>query len=320
MADRTKPVTPRNEGDHSAPHLSPVTPAEDIRTIMINRVSWGAVFAGVALSLVTQLLLNMLGVGIGLATLDPATGDNPAASSFSIGAGLWFTVAGIIAALVGGYVAGRLSGKPKESTAGWHGLTTWALTTLVIFYLLTSTLGTVLGGTYRTMTDAFGAVASTAGSAAQTAAEVAGPNLGGITDPFASIENSVRSATGGNDPAALRDAAVAAVRAAVTGDQAQAQDARERAAQAIATAQNIPIEQARTQVTQYEEQYRQTVEQAQQRATEIADASAAVGSTAALLSALGLILGAIASWFGGRMGAVDPTVSGYTGGTVSGRM
>ena len=209
--------TPRNRGVSNAPHLSPATPAEDARTILINKVSWGAVLAGVVVALVTQLVLNLLGIGIGAATLDPGTGDNPSAASFSIGAGLWFALSGILAALAGGYAAGRLAGKPKESTAGWHGLTTWALTTLVIFYLLTSSVGGILGGAYRTVTSALGNVASAVGSTAQTAAQVAAPNLSRM-DPFSSIEQSLRGATGGNDPAALRDSAIAAVRAALTGD------------------------------------------------------------------------------------------------------
>ena len=79
--------TPRNRGVSNAPHMSPVTPAEDARTILINKVSWGAVLAGVVVALVTQLVLNLLGIGIGAATLDPGTGDNPSAASFSIGAG-----------------------------------------------------------------------------------------------------------------------------------------------------------------------------------------------------------------------------------------
>ncbi|WP_222185171.1 hypothetical protein, partial [Geminicoccus harenae] len=248
-------------------HMSPATPADDARTIMINKISWGAVLAGVVVALVTQLILNMLGIGFGAGVLDPATGDNPAASSFSIGAGLWFVVSGILASLAGGYAAGRLAGKPKESTAGWHGLTAWALTTLLVFYLLTSAVGGILGGAYRTMTSALGGVASTVGSTAQTAAQVAAPNLADVTDPFASVEQSIRGATGGNDPAALRDAAVAAVRATVTGNEQQAEEARERAAQALARAQNVPVDEARTQVQQYEQQYRQTVEQAQQQAT-----------------------------------------------------
>jgi hypothetical protein len=309
MATTHHPDTPRNRGDYDAPHLSPATPAEDARTILINKISWGAVLAGVVIALVTQLVLNMLGIGIGAATLDPASGDNPAASTFSIGAGLWFVLSGILGSLAGGFAAGRLSGKSKDSTASWHGLIAWALTTLLVFFLLTSTLGTIVGGAYRTMTNALGNVASTVGSTAQTAAQVAAPNLSNVTDPFASVEQSIRGASGGNDPAALRDAAVAAVRAAVTGNEQQAQDARERAAQAIARAQNVPVEEARTQVEQYEQQYRQTVDQAKQQATEAADTAADAVSYSALFGTLGLLLGAVAGWFGGRMGAVEPTLT-----------
>jgi hypothetical protein len=125
-------------------------------------------------------------------------------------------------------------------------------------------------------------------------------------DPFSSIEQLLRSATPGNDPAALRDAAIAAVRAAVTGDQQRTEEARERAAQAIARVQNISVENARTQVQQYEQQYRQTVDQAKQQATHAADTAAKAVSRAALFGAISLLLGAVAGWFGGRMGAVEP--------------
>jgi hypothetical protein len=119
----------------------------------------------------------------------------------------------------------------------------------------------------------------------------------------------VRDASGGSDPAALRDAAVSAVRAAMTAEPQQQQDARERAAQAIAKAQNIAIDQARSQVTQYEQQYRQIVDQAKQQAVAAAQTGTKAVSRGALFGAIALILGAIASWFGGRMGAVDPTIT-----------
>src|SRR5690606_10405128 len=37
----------------------------------LRRVSWGAIFGGVVISLIVQFLLSMLGVGIGVATVDP---------------------------------------------------------------------------------------------------------------------------------------------------------------------------------------------------------------------------------------------------------
>lgn len=308
MADTTyQPDTPRNRGDDDAPHLSPVTPAEDARTVMINKISWGAVLAGVVVALVTQLILNMIGIGIGAGTLDPGAGagENPTASGFSIGAGIWWTLSGILAALAGGYAAGRLAGQPKESTAGWHGLTAWALTTLVVFYLLTSTLGGLVGGAFRTVTNA-------AGGAVQTAAQAAGPTLASrVTDPFASIEQELRG--GGDDPQSLRDSAVAAVRAAVTGDEAGAAEARGRAAEALARAQNIPVDEANARVAQLEQQYRQTVETTRREATEAADTAASAVSRGALFGSVALVLGALAGWFGGRLGAVEPTVTGRLG-------
>jgi Flp pilus assembly protein TadG len=112
-----------------------------------------------------------------------------------------------------------------------------------------------------------------------------------------------------SDPEALRAAAVAAVRAAVTGSEGQAQDARERAAQALMRAQNISIEQARDQIGQYEQQYRAAVARAKEQAVQTTDATARVISRGALLGFMGLVLGAVASWFGGVAGTVLPIVT-----------
>lgn len=297
------PTTPRSLGDSDAPHMSPVTPAEDMRTILINRVSWGAVLAGVVVSLVTQLLLNMLGIGIGAATLDPTAGaaENPTAGSLSIGAAIWWTVSGVIAAFLGGHAAGRLSGRPKESTAGWQGLISWALTTLLVVYFLTSTIGAIVGGALNSVTSVLGGVG-------RTAVETAAPALSNVEDPFAAIERQLREGTG-NDPQQLRDAAVTAVRAAITGDQAQAEQARQQAAEALARAQNISVEEARNRVQQYEQQYRQQLEQAKQTAAQAAETAANAASRGAIFGFIALVLGAIAAWFGGRAGAVEPTVT-----------
>ena len=296
--------TPRARGESDAPHVSLVTPAEDARTILINKVSWGAVLAGVVTALVCQLILNMVGIGIGASTLDPVAGDNPAVSSFSIGAGLWWAVSGVLAAFAGGYVASRLSGRPTESTGGWHGLTSWAATTLVVFYLLSTAVGSLIGGAFTTVSGAVGGLGRTAATVAQSAA----PAIAGSADPFSAIERNVRGATG-TDPAALRDDFLSAMRGLVTGDAAQANDAREKAAQALSRYQSIPVEDARARVAAYEKQYRDNVAAAKRQAAEAADVAAKTVSRGALLASLALLLGALASWFGGRFGAVDPTIT-----------
>lgn len=283
--------------DHLATHRQSGIVIDPSATASLTKVSWGAIFAGVVIALAAQFLLNFLGVGIGAAVLNPATYDNPDASTFSIAGGLWYVVAGLVAAFLGGFVASRLSGRPLRSVGALHGLTTWAVTTLVVLYLLTTSVGALVGG-------AFSGLGSVIGGATQSAASAV-PAVAENADPLAGIESRIREATGGNDPAALRDTAVTAVRALLTGDEATAEDARARAAEAVARAQNIPVDQARTQVEQYEADYRETVAEVQRQATEAAQTATAVISSGAILAFVALVLGALAGWFGGRMGTRD---------------
>lgn len=292
----------------SETELTPTTPADDARTVLVNRIAWGAVLAGVATSLAIQLVLNILGVAAGMATLDPLTADNPTPGAFTMGAALWWTISGVIAAAVGGYVAGRTSGSPKEETAGWHGFTAWAATTLVIFFIAASSVGAVLGGAFSALGSAFGGTVQTAATSAAAGA-LANP------DAFSGVEQQIRAASAGNDPAALRDAAVSSVRAAITGDASQASDARERAAQIVSRAEGISIDDARTRVGEYEKQYRDAVQQARQKAAEAADTATKVVARGSLVIAIALMFGALAAWFAGSAGAVAPTMTAAFFGT-----
>lgn len=292
--------------------LTGTTPAEDARTVLLNKVNWGAIIAGAVIALIIQFMLSLLGVGIGAATLDPSTGDNPDAGTFSIVSAIWYGLTGIIAAFAGGFIASRMSGRTLTSSGGLHGLTSWAVTTLFLLYLLTTAVGTLVGGALNGL----GAIAGGIGNTVATAAETAAPALAQATDPFAGIQDQISQATGGTDPQALQNAAVAAVRAAVTGDEAQADQARETAAQALARSQNIPVEQARTQVEGYQKQYQETMQTAQQQAVAAADAAASAASTGAIAAFFALLLGAAAAWFGGRIGIAAPIL---TANTVVGR-
>jgi len=280
----------------------PVAEPDDAHTVLINRIAWSAVIAGIVLSLVVQGLLNLLGVGIGLGAVGVGAGDNPSAQTFSIAAGVWWGVSGIIAAFIGGYAAGRLSGRPNASTAAWHGLTTWAATTLIIIYLVSTAAGALIGGAMSSVSSIVGGLGNVASTAAQTAA----PAISGGNNPLQEIEQQIRAKTGGTDPGALRDAAIASVRALVMGDQSQAEQARQRAAETLAKAQNISSEEARNQVTRYEQEYRRAVDQAKEKAAAAADTAAKAASQGALSAFVALILGAVAGWFGGWFGTVRP--------------
>lgn len=110
---------------------------------MIAHVSWGAILAGTVVVLVVQLTLAMLGLGIGLYSMDP--GEGPTAG-LGIGALVWWVVSAIIALFLGGWVASRLSGIQTKTDGMLHGFVTWGLTSLVTVALLTTTVGTIIGG------------------------------------------------------------------------------------------------------------------------------------------------------------------------------
>jgi hypothetical protein len=282
----------------------------DTRTVLLNQVSWGAIFAGAVTALVTQVILNMVGVGVGLSSVGTTAADNPAASTLSMSAGLWFVVSGIVAALAGGFIAGRLSGKPVTGAAGLHGLVSWAVTTLVVLYLLTSAAGGLIGGAFNGVTSTLGGAGSLVGGTVKTAAQAAAPSLAQISNPLDDLEKSVRQQSAGQDPQAAKDAAVAAIRALFTGDPAQKAQAENRAADALAKAQGIPADQAKAQIQDYRKQYEEAVATAKQKAEAAAVAAKSAATQGAFYGALALILGALAGFFGGRLGA--PTLATLT--------
>ena len=290
--DPTQP-TPAT-GTAAAPALA----ADDRRTHLFNRASWGAILAGVVAALVVQLLLNLLGIGIGLTALnvaDPA--DNPDAGTFSVGAGIWWALSGIVASFCGGVVAGRLCGAARANTTRWHGLVTWCATTLVVFYLLTTVLGSIVGGTLSALGGTLGGVGRTAASAATGVAQAT--DAGGL-------EARVRSLVNPSDAQTVQDSLVAYIRASAGGDQGAANAARDRAVDGLARVAGISPDEARTRLGEVERQYRQTLDQARQQATQAAEVARRSAARAGLFGFVALLLGAVAAWFGGGVGTPRP--------------
>lgn len=285
----------------------------DTRAVLLNEVSWGAIFAGAVTALVTQVIVNLVGVGVGLASVGTTATDNPSASTVSMGAGIWFVASGIVASLAGGLVAGKMSGKPLPGAAALHGLVSWAVTTLVVLYLLTSAASGIVGGTLGTVSSALGGAGNLVGGTIQTAATAAAPSLSKISNPLDGIEQKVRQQSAGQDPQAAKDAAVAAVKAVLTGDPAKKEQAKNRAADALAKAQGISPDQAKAQIDDYQKQYEQAVTTAKQKAEAAAVTAKSAATQGAFYAAIALILGALAAFFGGRLGAPKPvaTVGAY---------
>lgn len=126
------------------------------------RLSWGAVFAGAMVALVAQLVLNLLGLGIGLAGTTGGTGLETIGTGF----GIWWAIAGIIAAAIGGWIAGRTLGSGDRNDGMIHGLLSWAGATLVVAFLVTTAMGGAIGVGMQQQ-DMAGTAAGQAGGAPQ---------------------------------------------------------------------------------------------------------------------------------------------------------
>jgi hypothetical protein len=136
---------------------------------LARRVSWGAIFAGLFVTIVIQLLFTFLGLAIGLVSIDPLR-DQSATHHLAIGAGIWLLVTGLISIWIGSCVAGRLCGGPLQSDGLIHGIVTWSVSTCVTMFLLATTAGALLGGTGALWSGALAIGGTVAGQDTTTAA------------------------------------------------------------------------------------------------------------------------------------------------------
>ncbi len=256
--------------------------------LAVRRSSWGAVIAGIVVVLVLQLLLSLLGLGVGLTTVDPASGETPTVSTMSTAAAIWWVVLNIIAVFAGGWVAGHLAGMPRRIDGLLHGLITWAAATLLLFYLLTTTIGSALGG----MMGALGTVASTAAQAIGVEAEQGGE--GGTIAELRQQAQQVLSQGQGQQVGAEQ---VTQFLERLTSGNVSQQELN-AAATDLANRLGIPEEEARQTLQTWQQRF----QQAQQQAPQIAEQAAETVAQAAIWSFVALLLGAVAGGIGGMIG------------------
>jgi hypothetical protein len=302
---------------HTMDHSSGATAVRETAVLVDSsshvhrRVSWGAALAGVALAVSIQLVLSMLGAAIGLGILDPNEGTTPDASTLGIGAGIWWVISSIIALGVGGYVAAWLAGVEIAFDGLLHGLLTWAIATLFTFYLLTSAVGSLIGGGFS----ALGSVASTAGEGIKAAApQVA--RATGVTPEMLQDQARRYLQPTNPDPATMSDEdaqkEVARNLAIYVKGGPEAAGAKDRVVTIMAARLNVSKDEATQRFNQAEAQLNQSKDQVVQTARQAADTGAAGASTASWMGFIVLLLGAVAAAVGGAMAVQRRTLAATT--------
>jgi len=265
-----------------------------------RRISWGALFGGVVLVIAVQLLLSLLGAGIGLGTVDATAGTTPNASSLGMGAGVWWIITSIVALGFGGYVSAWLSGSALRLDGVLHGLITWGIATLLTVWLLTSAVGGIISGG----ASALGGLASAAGNGVKAAAQPVA-DAAGVSPDMLQQQAQAYLQPANPDPATMspqdaqKQIATNLVTYAKGGPDAAA--AKTRIVAIMAAQQKIPVDQAQKQFDDAQAKLQQAKTQAVQDAKAAADASAAAASKTSFGAFATFLIGAIAAAIGGGL-------------------
>jgi len=137
----------KEEVVHTTTSYPSTTAYPNVAPNYTRRISWGAIIAGLIVALVTQILLAMLGVAIGAATIDPIQEQRPL-EGLGTGAAIWWVVSSLISLFLGGCVAGRLAGVPRKGDGALHGIIMWGTATLITLLLAGTALGGLFGGAF----------------------------------------------------------------------------------------------------------------------------------------------------------------------------
>src|SRR5688500_15099133 len=120
-----------------------ISPAPD--RARLSPVSWPAIFASLAVGISVMLLLTLAGVAVGVSVVDTGS-DSPRA--ITMGAAAWQTISMLVAAIVAGCGAARLSGLRRTGDGVLHGAVSWGATTVLYAALATTALGTLTAGMF----------------------------------------------------------------------------------------------------------------------------------------------------------------------------
>ena len=275
-----------------------MVPLEDSAIVRAGRrVSWGAIFAGVTIAVAVQLLLGILGTGIGLSVVNPVEGTTPGAAGFGIGAGIYWLITTVIALGAGGYAAARLSGVTERFDALAHGLVVWGVTLILTLYLLTSAVGSIIGGAFRTVGSVAGAAGATVGAVAPGAAQVAGVDASDVRQEAAAYLSDAPSDPAQMTPEQAQKEIAKQLPALARGGEA-GQRAESRIVDIVAAQRKIPRDQAQAQVTKAKADFVQTKNDAIATAKSATDAAAGAAAGTSFVIVLALLAGAGAAAFG----------------------
>jgi hypothetical protein len=111
-----------------------------------SRISWGAVFAGFFIALVSVVLLTSLGSAIGFTA---AQSDGLGLNQITAGATIYSVMITLISLFIGGWATSQCVARETKLEAAFSGIVLWGVTFLALIFLalngISLGLGSVMG-------------------------------------------------------------------------------------------------------------------------------------------------------------------------------
>jgi len=274
--------------------------------------SWGAVIAGGVSAAAATLVLMLVGSGLGLTMVSPYSSESVSLQTATVSTAIWLVVVQWLSALLGGYLAGRLRTRWVNlhtdevffrDTA--HGFLAWALATLLVAGLLTSTISAMIGTGVQAASNVAGGAAM--GGAAAAASD---SNTSMTTSYF--VDTLLRPADPAKPVQGADQASAEVSRILLASAASGTMDPNDRAylEQLVAARTGLSPADAKARV----DAVLKRADAATKEAKAAADKARKAGATFALVGALSLVIGAFiasaAAAVGGRLrddneGALD---------------
>lgn len=304
-------------------HLSSVDVVAPVEA-PASGVSWAAIIAGALAAAALSLILFVLGSGLGLTMVSPWSTEGADITTFAVSTAIWLIVMQWISSGVGGYMAGRLRSRWAgvgtdevffRDTA--HGFLAWALATVMVVWLLSSALASVVsGGASAATSVATGAAMGASAAAAGNATEGGLPSTDYFVDTLFRPGPGGAAAGGADQGGAVPGSGAAAGGAPADAGEASAEASRILVASAVSGEVSAPdkaqlarLVADRTGMTEQEATARvdevlAQIEAAEVKVKEAADAARHAGIMLALMTFLSFVVGAFvasaAAALGGR--------------------
>jgi hypothetical protein len=279
----------------------------DVQETKISRVSWAAVFGGTLIMLITLMLLSLLGIGIGIGSINPMEEAQPF-KGLGTGAIIWWVISNIIAVFAGAYAAAKLTNLSYRSSGIFHGILSWSLYTLISFTLMTSAIGGIISGVGGVVSKGLSAVGKGVSQAAPLAKEMNTDKIKSAIQDALTQENPGMGGRSGDQEFNI-DLAGVAQEVFIDNGKINTDVDRDKVVQAVSDNSSLSEQDAQRAADVIIQKYQDMKPQLQQlqlKAEQTGEQVAKTVSKAAIWSFVALIIGVATAAFGGNLG--KPTV------------